>query len=474
MGTAGLVSYCLVLPWLTQAAVVASEGKRSEDCIEKCGNVSILYPFGVGKGCYFPNSWFEVTCNESSEGGRKKPYLKRLKLEILYCYTDSNRILVNNPVFYLNCGNNNSKSVITGGAFTSILAESPFSFPSDYNYFGSAGNGNLATIFSDQIPMSGCLQPGDGNGEYCYIVNIPENLTSLAVNMTQIIPGNRYCSSAFIFDLYAAYYSDIVPRINIDIETRNVPARLEWNTTGLRCDLGELEGEDCKDDTVVCSRSRCGDVSIEFPFGIKAGCYMNEWHTSRQPFKTYSKCTNASLGFSVNLTGSPFFFSSANCFAFVGCGSLATFFGNRTNPIGGCLQANCSDGTSSLGVCYDLSIPSNMGSFAANMTQIYPSNGSTISCPSAFIYDSRYTDHYILNATHVPSTLQFGMPKSGLCELKEGSHTNCSYDGKYCWTNLTSMHLCVCTYDKNNYYDRSTDFSLTGYSIDVCTGTDEL
>ncbi|OMO98651.1 hypothetical protein CCACVL1_04129 [Corchorus capsularis] len=256
----------------------------SGDCQETCGNnVSIPYPFGIGKGCYFPNSWFEVTCNKS------KPFLKRLNLELLHSYSDS--IVVNNPVIYFNCGgnNNNGKSEVdnnvtaAAGAFTHILAGSPFSF-SSANSFGSAGyGGNLATIFSNQIPISGCLQPGFGNGNYCYIgEDTPENLAYLGAKMTQIIfPGaqeSNRCSSAFIFDQSTVYYSDVLPRVSIDIETRHVPARLDWNTTGLRCDLS---GPDCKEpgapDRVVCNESRCGDVVIEFPFGTKAGCYMNEW-----------------------------------------------------------------------------------------------------------------------------------------------------------------------------------------------------
>ncbi|OMO98652.1 hypothetical protein CCACVL1_04130, partial [Corchorus capsularis] len=109
------------------------------------------------------------------------------------------------------------------------------------------------------------------------------------------------------------------------------------------------------------------------------------------------------------------------------------------------------------------------------MTQIYPSNGNVGSnityCPSAFIIDYRYTDeisvsdYNITKGMHVPSTLQFGMQKSGICELKEGSDTNCSHDGKYCWSKLNPMHLCVCTYDYNDPYN---GYTISGYSIDVC------
>ncbi|RVW66784.1 Wall-associated receptor kinase 2 [Vitis vinifera] len=42
------------------AASMAKSG-----CPETCGNVSIVYPFGIGKGCYLDKR-FEITCNNSS------------------------------------------------------------------------------------------------------------------------------------------------------------------------------------------------------------------------------------------------------------------------------------------------------------------------------------------------------------------------------------------------------------------------
>lgn len=115
-----LASLALVL-WLLGEIVAAALPMAKPRCPDKCGNVTIPYPFGVGSSCYY-NEWYEITCNSSN------PMLTKFRLQVLQIFIGSSKVSVN-ALMVINCTTEN-------GTWTSTnLGGSPYSFSTD-NVFG--------------------------------------------------------------------------------------------------------------------------------------------------------------------------------------------------------------------------------------------------------------------------------------------------------------------------------------------------
>nr|XP_012466516.1 unnamed protein product [Gossypium raimondii] len=141
---------------------------------------------------------------------------------------------------------------------------------------------------------------------------------------------------------------------------------------------------------------------------------------------------NSNNGMSLNLTGTPFYYSDFdNVFWSSGCGNLATIFDRETsNLVGGCLQPSCaiSKETSSATGC-PFNIPQGLTFFSANMSgRVDSSNYSRKrSCGFASLIKSdlyfdltlESNDFDVNNWTYVPTSLQWSTPMSGLCRLRQ-------------------------------------------------------
>ncbi|KAH9780044.1 wall-associated receptor kinase 2-related [Citrus sinensis] len=206
--------------------------KASKDlCQYDCGNVTIRYPFGIGKGCYFDKS-FEVICDYSS--GSPKAFLASINnLQVLdnHVYGVSN-IRVKIPVISLKSSN------LTSNAEGVSLSVSPFTFSPWDNRFTAIGCNNYTTIIkrqNDSSVFGGCLSisncdPALNPGCYDFLCALPQNITQVSnAEISSFYPKSipQECHSVSIVEedwINSKYMKN--PHILKD--HGQVPAPLKW------------------------------------------------------------------------------------------------------------------------------------------------------------------------------------------------------------------------------------------------------
>jgi len=205
------------------AAPVAKFG-----CPDRCGDITIPYPFGTGKDCY-KDEWFAVECNKTTNPPRA--FISRIKMEVMNISAETGLATVKSPVISFNCTGRKD-----GGSLD--LTGSPFVFSDSWNVFIAGGCDTRAFMSGIEPQVLGCV-PTCGNqrsnvslqennmcsGRNCCQASIPSLLQVFKPRLdpTNVDQGREACKLAVlvnrtwfasnISDPFALQYKDYVPAI---------------------------------------------------------------------------------------------------------------------------------------------------------------------------------------------------------------------------------------------------------------------
>ncbi|KAI3685298.1 hypothetical protein L6452_34539 [Arctium lappa] len=219
-------------------------------CPERCGNVTIPYPFGTEVGCYMDSS-YHIECNSTTQIPRLRvSYSMEFPAEVTFVHLEvlevkiDGQIRVTLPISY-GCFTKHGK-LISGS--DTLVSTSRFPFSSTLNWFTGVGCGiQTHIVLTEPLVDIKCplncdyehIKNGSCLGNGCCQATIPQGMTSsniLVVGMNDRV-GNSYCGYAFIVEK-AKYNFDTSDLSNMS-KNMSFPAVLDWSVGETNCEEAE-------------------------------------------------------------------------------------------------------------------------------------------------------------------------------------------------------------------------------------------
>ncbi|KAH6789261.1 hypothetical protein C2S51_004267 [Perilla frutescens var. frutescens] len=261
-----IISLCLLTSLIKGQEISLSK----HGCPQKCGDITIPYPFGIGPNCSF-NSSYTVECSESHP---PKAFLKTSGLEAIEFFLNENTVRVMQNVSPLNCSSRKGELQVGQS-----VVDTPFTLGAAINRLVVVGCRSEVSLSNQGACRPTCGDPTASAGCYgiiCCTVIVPPMSQRLPVNYSTFEGGNvsAICGYVFLADYrwltsdyedYMSLWNYSVPMEFIpQLKSVPVPVMLEWrldmvpeNLQGVVCENRSVEAHTFDDNTHTFNTSRC-------------------------------------------------------------------------------------------------------------------------------------------------------------------------------------------------------------------------
>ncbi|KAE8731808.1 hypothetical protein F3Y22_tig00002511pilonHSYRG00091 [Hibiscus syriacus] len=241
-------------------AAAAAASQALPGCQDKCGDVSIPYPFGTTRSCYL-NENFAITCNKSfsppvpqllgndivvtyvARGRKRSPFqvsgqLKMLNYVAQDCYDADGRLVtrINSMLWADIFTISNDKNKLTG-----IGCDTEAIITAEREYIGS-GYFTGCISYCDKIETTVDLN-GSCSGIRCCQISVPSGLKNLNISVTSFnnhtnVSAFNPCGYAFVTD--ESKFTSSFKSFEVLATMESLPLVLYWAIGNETCTVVSL------------------------------------------------------------------------------------------------------------------------------------------------------------------------------------------------------------------------------------------